>query len=67
MPYRRLGRQKTLSLCVYPATTLVKARKLREKARVELAGSIDPNDAKQVRAAECISVAKNITSDRKEN
>jgi integrase len=47
MSYRSLGKQKTLSLGVYPAVSLIQARKGREAARELLAQGIDPSTAKQ--------------------
>lgn len=53
MNYRFAGKQKTLSLGVYPAVSLSSARKLREKAREQLAAGADPSAIKkdQKRAA----------------
>lgn len=45
--YRFDGKRKTLALGVYPAVSLAEARKRREKAREQLAMSIDPSTAKQ--------------------
>ena len=45
--YRHLGKQKTLALGVYPAVTLLAARKLRDKARQQLATGLDPSAEKQ--------------------
>lgn len=47
MNYRITGKQKTLSLGVYPAVSLAQARKLRTAARELLAQGIDPSAAKQ--------------------
>ena len=47
MDYAHLEKRKTLALGVYPAVSLLKARKGREKARELLAAGIDPNAAKQ--------------------
>ena len=47
MAYRFLGKQRTLALGVYPATTLAQARRMREKAREQLAAGIDPSIAKR--------------------
>jgi hypothetical protein len=47
MGYRYAGRQKTLALGVYPATSLAKARQKRDKARELLAEGIDPNNVKR--------------------
>lgn len=42
MSYRFAGKQKLLSLGVYPAVSLAKARQRRDKARELLAEGIDP-------------------------
>ena len=47
MNYRFTGRQKTLALGVYPAVSLAKARRRRDKAREFLADGIDPGVAKR--------------------
>jgi integrase len=47
MNYRFAGKQKTLALGVYPATSLADARKLRDSARSQLAKDIDPSTAKR--------------------
>lgn len=47
MSYRFNGKQKTLALGVYPAVSLLKARKKRDTAREQLADGIDPSTAKQ--------------------
>lgn len=40
--YRYEGRQKTLALGVYPAVSLVAARRAKDKAREQLAAGVDP-------------------------
>jgi hypothetical protein len=52
MNYRYLGKQKTLSLGVYPSVTLAAARKGRDQARELLAAGTDPSAAKQEGARE---------------
>jgi integrase len=47
MSYRFDGKQKVLALGVYPAVSLAKARKRRDKARELLADGIDPSTAKR--------------------
>jgi integrase len=47
MNYRLDGKQKTLSLGVYPAVSLAKARQGRDKAKELIAAGIDPSAAKQ--------------------
>jgi integrase len=59
MNYRFEGKQKTLALGVYPAVTLVKARKRRDEARVLLADGIDPGKAKSDTKQAKISAAAN--------
>lgn len=44
LAYRFGGKQKTLALGTYPATTLADARQRREDARVLLARGIDPGE-----------------------
>ena len=52
MKYRFLGKQKTLALGVYPEVGLKDARLERDKARLQLAAGIDPNDEKKRHARE---------------
>ena len=47
MNYRITGKQRTLSIGVYPAVSLAQARKARDRARELLAQGIDPSTAKQ--------------------
>lgn len=47
MDYRYLEKRNTLSLGVYPAVSLAKARAARAKAREQLAEGINPNSAKR--------------------
>ena len=47
MKYRLDGKEKTLSIGVYPATTLKQARLTRDAARAMLAQGEDPSEAKQ--------------------
>ena len=58
MAYRFGGKQKKLSLGVYPDVSLSKAREWREQARRLLADGIDPHEAKKdtKRAAEAAAV-----------
>lgn len=58
MNYRIHGKQKTLALGIYPATSLKAARDGRELAKVQLAQGIDPSIAKQeARHAEKLAAA----------
>lgn len=47
MDYRYADKRRTLALGVYPAVTLAKARKARDKARELLADGVDPGDVKR--------------------
>jgi integrase len=47
MNYRLYGKQKTLSLGVYPAVSLAQARRGRDEAKKLIAQNIDPSAAKQ--------------------
>ena len=47
MNYRLYGKQKTLSLGVYPSVSLAQARRGRDEAKKLIAQSIDPSMAKQ--------------------
>lgn len=47
MKYRHDGKEKTLALGVYPDVSLKVARQRRTEAREQLAGDIDPNEAKK--------------------
>ena len=47
MKYRLDGKEKTLSIGVYPATTLKQARLTRDAARAMVAQGEDPSEAKQ--------------------
>lgn len=48
LAYRFMGKQKLLSLGVYPSVTLLNARQKREKARALLLAGTDPGVAKRV-------------------
>lgn len=48
MDYRFVGKRKTLAIGVYPAVSLVDARKKRDQARELLAKNVDPSMAKQI-------------------
>ena len=45
--YRHVGKEKRLSLGVYPAVSLAEARKKRDKARNELVEGEDPAQTKR--------------------
>jgi integrase len=57
--YRIDGKERTLSIGIYPAISLAQARQTRDEARSDLAGGIDPSDAKRE--------AKRLRSDSKAN
>jgi len=48
MDYRFVGKRKTLAIGVYPAVSLVAARKKRDEARELLAKDIDPSLTKAI-------------------
>ncbi|TWI65156.1 phage integrase family protein [Pseudoduganella lurida] len=50
--YRFEGKQKTLTLGVYPAVTLAAARKLRDQAREQLGAGDDPSAVKKAKKEE---------------
>ncbi len=58
MAYRMHGKQKTLYVGVYPATSLVQARKARDDAKALLAQGIDPSTAKrETKAAKALEAS----------
>lgn len=57
--FRYLGKHKTLSLGVYPETSLKKARKLHQEARQKIADEIDPTYQKKVEKAIKLEQANN--------
>lgn len=59
MAYRFMGKQKTLSLGVYPSVTLLNARLLRERAKVLLASGSDPGVEKHSIKVETESAHEN--------
>lgn len=63
MNYRFDGKQKTLALGVYPAVTLAKARKLRDKAREDISSGMDPMQVKRTdRAAKMFAASNSFES-----
>lgn len=48
LAYRFAGKQKTLSVGVYPDVTLAEARERREQARKLLANDVDPSEVKRI-------------------
>jgi len=63
--YRMHGKQKTLSLGVYPETTLKQAREKRNKARSQIAEGIDPMAEKKADSNDFKSVALNWFESKK--
>jgi len=59
MSYRYAGKQKILSIGVYPTISLAKARQRRDKARELLADGIDPNTAKREEKLAKVNAAGN--------
>lgn len=49
--YRRIGKEKRISLGVYPEVSLANARKARDGCRQQLAQGIDPGVARKAQAA----------------
>jgi len=63
--YRINGKRKTLSLGVYPETTLKQAREKRDQARSQIAEGIDPMVEKKVNSNDFKSVALNWFESKK--
>ena len=59
MAYRFEGKQKTLSLGIYPEVGLAQARDRRDEARKLLANEIDPGAVKQAKKASGILLSEN--------
>ncbi|MEH6580119.1 MAG: integrase arm-type DNA-binding domain-containing protein [Amphritea sp.] len=51
LKYRFVGKEKLLSIGVYPEVTLKKARKATDEAREKLEQGVDPSQAKQAQIA----------------
>ena len=58
MAYRFAGKQKTLSLGVYPDVSLADARERREQARKLLANDTDPSAVKQAQKARVAALSE---------
>lgn len=56
--YRFAGKEKLLSMGVYPDTSLKLAREKRDAARTDLAAGIDPSQKRQAKKAEIRAVAE---------
>ncbi|HLB42553.1 MAG TPA: integrase arm-type DNA-binding domain-containing protein [Gammaproteobacteria bacterium] len=59
LKYRFLGKEKTLSIGLYPDVSLSEARNARDNARKKLADKIDPGLAKQVSKRSAKEAAEN--------
>ncbi|MEO8400734.1 MAG: integrase arm-type DNA-binding domain-containing protein [Gammaproteobacteria bacterium] len=59
LKYRILGKEKTLSIGLYPDVSLQAARNARDNARTKLADKIDPGLAKQVSKRSAKEAAEN--------
>ncbi len=59
LKYRFLGKEKTLSIGLYPEVTLAEAREARDNARKKLANQIDPGLAKQISKRNAREAAEN--------
>jgi integrase len=59
LKYRILGKEKTLSIGLYPDVSLSDARNARDNARKQLADKIDPSLAKQVSKRSAKEAAEN--------
>lgn len=46
--YRIFGKERLLSIGIYPEVSLAQARKAKEDARAKLAAGVDPSEAKQI-------------------
>lgn len=55
----KAGKENTLSLGVYPETSLVEAREKREAVRKQLANGIDPGEVKKAERAAAVAETKN--------
>ncbi len=51
LSYRYAGKQKTISLGVYPSVTLAEARSRREDAKLLLASGVDPSASRKAEKA----------------
>ncbi|MDX8413192.1 MAG: tyrosine-type recombinase/integrase [Mariprofundales bacterium] len=61
MAYRFGGKQKTLSIGIYPTVSLKRARKYREQAKQLLQNGTDPSQAKQQEKRKAVADAQAIT------
>ncbi len=61
MNYRYAGKQKTLSIGVYPSVTLKEARNKREKAKKLLENNIDPSQQKKKEKRRAITASQAAT------
>ena len=61
LKYRHLGKEKRLSLGVYPAVTLKEARERRDAARKQLAGGVDPSAHRQATKTATVEGAMTVS------
>lgn len=59
LAYRFQDKQKTLAIGVYPAVSLLEARKRRDSAREKLASGVDPGEAKKIEKHKALIAAQN--------
>ena len=59
--YRFQGKEKRISLGIYPTVSLKEARESREQAKKLLAQGIDPSEQKKAVRAEAATIAKEVT------
>lgn len=59
LKYRFAGKEKRLSLGVYPDVSLKEARERRDEARKLLAGGVDPSESRKARKAALVDRAAN--------
>ena len=59
LKYRFMGKEKRLSIGVYPTVTLKQARKATELAKDQIAQGVDPSQAKKAKKAERMTAQTN--------
>jgi len=59
LKYRIAGKEKLLSIGVYPTVTLKQARKARDHAKEQLEEGVDPSQAKKAKKAERVEALEN--------
>jgi integrase len=63
LKYRHAGREKLLSLGVYPVVNLKQARAKRDEARQQLASGIDPSDNRKAKRAALVNTFEGISDE----